>query len=258
MSIRHTLAALLIVALPVAVFAEPPPGSPPGIAPAVAMTDRPADMIALDASRKPVEVLKFLELKRGDQVLDVMGGQGYYSEIIGNAIGSKGRVIVLEPPAYMDDAKVKAGWEALIKRVPNVGLQVAVPADVKLAPASIDFVLMHLTYHDAYWESAKYKFPRLDPATFLGKIYAATKPGGIVGVIDHVGTPGAEPRGEVEKTHRIDPAVIKADFAKAGFVLEAESTLLANPADDHNKLVFDPAVRGTTDRVIYRFRRPKG
>ena len=250
-------AALLIAALPLAVQAEPAPGSPPGIAPAVAMTDRPADMSKLDASRKPVEVLTFLGLKRGDSVLDVMGGQGYYSEIIGNAIGSKGRVLVLEPPAYMDDAKVAAGWAALIKRVPNVSLLVSAPGEAKLQPASFDFVLMHLTYHDTYWESEKYKFARMDPAAFLKTVFAATKPGGIVGVVDHVGTEGAEPRAEVEKTHRMDPAVIKADFAKAGFVLEGESALLANPADDHSVLVFDPAVRGKTDRVVYKFRKPK-
>lgn len=257
MKLASFAAALLIAALPLAVHAEPPPGSPPGIAPAVAMTDRPADMIKLDASRKPVEVLKFLGLKRGDSVLDVMGGQGYYSEIIGNAIGSKGRVLVLEPPAYMEDAKVTAGWEALIKRVPNVSLLVSAPGEATLAPASFDFVLMHLTYHDTYWESEKYKFKRMDPAAFLKTVFAATKPGGIVGVVDHAGPTGGDTRATVEKIHRIDPAVVKADFIAAGFVFEGSSPLLANPADDHSVLVFDPTVRGKTDRFIYKFRRPK-
>ena len=255
MSIRLLSAALLLAAAPLA--AEPPPESPPGIVPAVAMTDRPAEAIAQDASRKPVEVLKFLGLKRGDRVLDVMGGQGYHSEIIGNAIGAQGRVVVLEPPAYMDDAKVKAGWEALIRRVPTVSLQVATPAAAVLPPASFDFVLMHLTYHDAYWSSEKYKFPAMDPAAFLKAVFAATKPGGIVGVVDHVANPGGETRAVVEALHRIDPAVIRADFARAGFKLEAVSPLLHVAADDHTKLVFDPAIRGKTDRVVMRFRRPR-
>ena len=64
-------------------------------------------------------------------------------------------------------------------------------------------------------------------------------------------------RAVVEKLHRIDPATIKADFRRAGFVLEAESDLLRNPADDHTKLVFDPTIRGKTDRVVYRFRKPR-
>ncbi len=43
---------------------------------------------------------------------------------------------------------------------------------------------------------------------------------------------------------------------EAGFVLDAESDVLRNPADPHDKLVFDPSIRGKTDQVAYRFRRP--
>jgi len=32
--------------------------------------------------------------------------------------------------------------------------------------------------------------------------------------------------------------------------------MLRNPQDDHNKGVFDPSIRGHTDRFVYRFRRP--
>ena len=60
----------------------------------------------------------------------------------------------------------------------------------------------------------------------------------------------------VDKLHRIDPAVIRADFERAGFVFDGESDLLRNAGDDHGKLVFDPSVRGKTDRVVYRFRKP--
>ena len=50
--------------------------------------------------------------------------------------------------------------------------------------------------------------------------------------------------------------MVRADFERAGFVLDGESDLLRVPADDHSKLVFDPAVRGRTDRFVYRFRKP--
>ena len=42
----------------------------------------------------------------------------------------------------------------------------------------------------------------------------------------------------------------------AGFRFEGESRLLRNPADDHTKVVFDPAIRGKTDQFAYRFRKP--
>ena len=44
---------------------------------------------------------------------------------------------------------------------------------------------------------------------------------------------------------------------RAGFKLEATSDLLRNPADDHSLNVFDPKIRGNTDRVILKFRRPR-
>ena len=56
--------------------------------------------------------------------------------------------------------------------------------------------------------------------------------------------------------HRIDPAVVKAEVMAAGFVFDGESKVLANPADDHSKLVFDPAIRGHTDQFAYRFKKP--
>ena len=43
----------------------------------------------------------------------------------------------------------------------------------------------------------------------------------------------------------------------AGFKLEAESNILRNAADDHTLTVFDPAIRGHTDQVAYRFRKPR-
>jgi hypothetical protein len=41
-------------------------------------------------------------------------------------------------------------------------------------------------------------------------------------------------------------------------VLEAQSGLLRNPADTHTLKVFDPQIRGHTDQVFLRFRKPFG
>ncbi|OYX46699.1 MAG: hypothetical protein B7Y97_13300 [Sphingomonas sp. 32-66-10] len=193
---RWIAAAFAISLCPIAASAQA------DLSAAVAGPGRPVDQIALDAGRKPAEVLAFLGLKPGDVAADIMAGSGYYTEIMARAVGPKG-----------------------------------------------------LVYHDLYWESAQYKVPRVDPAAFLKSLYAATKPGGIVGVVDHVGAAG-DTRAIVDALHRIDPAVIKADFKAAGFILEGESPLLRVVGDDIAKLVFDPAVRGKTDRVVYRFRKP--
>ncbi len=83
------------------------------------------------------------------------------------------------------------------------------------------------------------------------------KPGGTVGVVDHVANPNSDTRATVEKLHRIDPEVIKADFRRAGFVLAGSSDMLRNPADDHSLLVFDPKIRGKTDRAVFKFKKPR-
>ena len=224
---------------------------------AVSGPGRPADQIALDASRHPAEVLAFLGLKKGMTTADIMAGAGYYSEIMARVVGHRGKVLAFEPRQFYDgDDKAKAAWVALSGRAANASVT-SYPFDGFAAPAnSFDFTLLHLVYHDLYWESEKYKVPRTDPAVFLRTLYAATKPGGIVGVIDHVALPG-DTRATVEKFHRIDPEVVKRDFLAAGFVLEAESPMLRVASDDHSKTVFDPAVRGQTDRFVYRFRKPR-
>jgi predicted methyltransferase len=50
---------------------------------------------------------------------------------------------------------------------------------------------------------------------------------------------------------------VKAEVIAAGFTFAGESKLLANPADDRTKPVFDPAIRGKTDQFVYKFSKPK-
>ena len=120
-----------------------------------------------------------------------------------------------------------------------------------------DFMIMNLDYHDVYWQSAERKIARMDPDSWLRNLYAAMKPGAVVGIIDHAANPGGDTREVVKKLHRIDPAVVRADFERAGFVLDGTSDLLRNPADDRTLLVFDEKIRGKTDRFVFKFRKPR-
>jgi predicted methyltransferase len=86
-------------------------------------------------------------------------------------------------------------------------------------------------------------------------MFEALKPGGELMVIDHVAEAGSGVR-DTETLHRIDPEVIVRTLEAAGFRLEARSDLLRNPQDSHRLRVFDPAVRGRTDQVILKFRKP--
>ncbi|QTD57027.1 class I SAM-dependent methyltransferase [Parasphingorhabdus cellanae] len=227
----------------------------PNLNAAVAAPGRIEADVNLDASRKPVDVLGFMGLETGDAVLDIFAGGGYYSEVMGAAVGPTGSVVAVNPPQFVSSDAAKTKWTGIATRQPGVSLMPSQLGDYTPEPDSFDFAMMHLIYHDLYWESEKFKIPQMDPAAFLTKLYAGMKPGGIVAVIDHVGSAG-DTRAIVEKTHRIDPVTVKTDFEKAGFVLESESDMFANPEDDLDKNVFDPSVRGKTNRFMIKFRKP--
>ena len=50
--------------------------------------------------------------------------------------------------------------------------------------------------------------------------------------------------------------IICSDLISAGFELVAESDVLRKKNDDRNRPISDPSVRGETDRVVMKFRKP--
>ena len=245
-----------VTAAPAAQSKMAAPKGPISIAAAVASPDRSPDNVKLDESRKPVQVLQFLGLKRGVDVLDLFGANAYWAEIMAPVVGPKGHDTVWEASQFYGD-KAKQSFEAFAAKHPNVSI-VTSPFEAPDLPKNYaDFVMLNMNYHDTYWQSDKYKIPKMDPNAFLKAVYASMKPGGVIAVIDHVANPNSDTRATVEKYHRIDPNVVKADFRRAGFVFVKSSNLLRNPADDHNLLVFDPKIRGKTDRFIFEFRKPR-
>jgi predicted methyltransferase len=246
------LAGLLAAAVPAPGWAEPAQ-----VASAIAAgTSRTEANVKLDEGRKPAEVLTFLGLEKGMRVLDMFGANLYWAEIIAPAVGPAGFVTVWQPNQFLNDKRRETFAEFADKQK-NVLLINSPFEQPSIGTEAYDFVLMNLDYHDIYWESAERKISRMDPDQWLRRLYAAAKPGAVVGIIDHAASPGGDTRAVVEKLHRIDPAVVKADFQRAGFVLEAESDLLKNPADDHSLNVFDEKIRGRTDRFFFKFRKPR-
>ena len=246
------LAVLMATACPVSASAEPADVA----AQVAATTARTEANVKLDESRKPAEVLSFLGLEKGMRVLDMFGANQYWAEITAPAVGPDGFVVVWQPNQFLND-KRKATFAEFAGRQKNVMLLNSQFEMPMIGSNSYDFILMNLDYHDVYWESADRKISRMDPDTWVKRLYDAAKPGAVVGIIDHIAAAGGDTRAVVEKLHRIDPAVVKADFERAGFVLEGTSELLKNPADDHSLNVFDDKIRGKTDRFIFKFRKPQ-
>ncbi|HUE80129.1 MAG TPA: methyltransferase [Sphingomicrobium sp.] len=230
--------------------------APADIAAAVAAPGRTPDNVKLDEGRKPVEVLNFFGLRKGMRVIDMFGANQYWAEIMAPVVGPRGKVVVWQPTQFLNADRRKSFAE-FAKRQKNVAL-ISSPFEApELGTNAYDFMIMNLDYHDVYWENPERKIVRMDPDAWLKTLYAAMRPGATVGVIDHVALPNDDARATVAKLHRIDPEMLKADFQRAGFELVGIRNFLRNPADDHSLIVFDPKVRGKTDRVVYRFRKPR-
>ena len=205
--------------------------------------------------RKPDAVLEFFAIGPGDTVLEMWAGGGYYTELLSHVVGDTGKVY-----AHANTPILNFAGEAHINRhadnrLPNTEILMAENNELSLAADTYDAATIILNYHDLYWSSEQYGWERIDVPVFLAELFKGIKPGGMLGIVDHRAAPGS-PAETGNSLHRIDPAVVIAELEAAGFVLDGQSDVLANPEDDHTLNVFDPAIRGKTDRFVLRFRKP--
>ena len=82
---------------------------------------RPAEDVARDSSRMPLEVLAFAGIEEGMTILEMEAGGGYYTEILSRAVGSNGRVIRQNPPAINSFFSEEADVRLANNRLTNVG-----------------------------------------------------------------------------------------------------------------------------------------
>jgi len=242
--IAAVAAGLLLATIGPATQAQTPAAQAPA-------AQAPADALT-DPAMKREEVIAFIGVKPGDRVADIIAGR--FIRALSAAVGPKGKVYAVQadeivkahpevPPALkkITDQPAYANVEVIVAPINALGL-----------PGKLDAVFIRQNYHDLH---DKFMGPADVPA-FNRAVFAALKPGGVYVVLDHAAQAGSGLR-NTEDLHRIDPATVKAEVIAAGFKLDGESAILANPADDHSKMVFNPAIRGKTDQFLFRFRKPK-
>ena len=221
---------------------------------AIADRERPPSDRDRDVNRKPLEVISFAGVKPGDRVADYAAGQGYFTRLFAKIVGPRGHVYASVPAPlfqYSNIVKGTAEIEAYVKNNPNVSVTAAAALNAARYPEKLDVFWIAQNYHDL-------KDPFMGPvdmAAFNKAVFVALRPGGLYIVLDHVARAGSPP--DVTDTlHRIEPAVVRREVEAAGFRFIGGSSVLANPADPHDKGVFDDSIRGKTDQFIYKFRRP--
>jgi predicted methyltransferase len=202
------------------------------------------------------ELIRFARVEAGSTVIDVYPGDGDWTRLFSDAVGPKGRVYSFVPTEIVDlkDDQVDL-MRTLAKELGRENVE-AVSADLVAMPEATqpaDVVWLHLFYHDLH--TALIQSRGATAADFNRAVYERLRPGGSYVIVDHAAVAGSG-KSATQSLHRIDPASVREEVERAGFVLDAESTMLTNKDDPHALKVFDPSIKGETDRFVYRFVKP--
>ena len=203
-------------------------------------TDRDRRM---DETRRPVELLRFAQVRPGMRVLDVATGGGYTSQLLALAVGPSGKVWAQAPqPNATLTERLAAHPQAnyvVVKR----------PFDDPVPPeaAPLDLATLVLNYHDI-------SYLPVDRDAMNRRIFAALKPGGHYVIVDHSALTGAGITAG-KTLHRIEEAFVVEEVRRAGFVLEEEGSFMRSAEDPRTGSSNQP--KPLSDRFVLRFAKPR-
>jgi predicted methyltransferase len=206
----------------------------------------PAEQQARYAARHPVETLAFFGVKPGDTVVEVLPGDGWYSKILVPYLGKNGQLIGVDYsmdmwPKFGSWANVQfiegrkrwpAEWAANAKTwggndgaAAQAYTFATLPADLT---GNVDSVLFIRALHNL----ARFENNGAYLTQALAETRRVLKPGGTVGVVQHViseDQPDAMATGE---TGYLKRSKIIAVMEQAGFELIGETDINKNPKDN--------------------------
>lgn len=189
---------------------------------------------ARDRYRHPRQVLLFFGIEPNMTVVEVWPSGGWWTEILGPLLRDHGRYYAAwyatQPKGTPNILKEREkAYEAMLASRPD--LYGKVVKTVLLAPDYLDIAPrgsadMVLTFRNAHnWAKAG------NAEAMFEAFYAALKPGGVLGVVDHRAKPGTPFQRQIDTGYLTEEYVIGL-AQKAGFRLAAKSQINANPRDD--------------------------
>ena len=202
------------------------------------------------------ELIRFAQVDADSAVIDVYPGDGDRSRLFSDIVGPEGRVTSFVPAEVAHFKNDPVGRMRMLAKEPGRENVEAVSADLVAMPEvtqPADVLWLHLFYHDLHTPLIQKK--GATAADFNRAVFERLKPGGFYVIVDHAAAAGSG-TSDTQSLHRIDPASVREEVEAAGFVLDAESTLLASKADPHSIKVFDPSIKDHTDRFVYWFVKP--
>ena len=242
-----------LLALSLSTWTVPALAADPAIEKTIASPERTADDRERDACDKPAEVLAFAGVKPGMTVADIFSAGGYYTELLAGVVGPTGSVLAVNNVPYANFAKDDIKKRFTEGRLENVTPRIVEASHMYIDPKSVDLAVIVMAYHDVYWINEKDNWPQIDTDGFIESVKRMLKPGGKLLIIDHnaaAGT-GKEIAG---KLHRLNEDWARKSLEAHGFVFEKAYDGLRNKSDQLDKMVYDPTVKGKTDRYVHLYR----
>jgi len=219
---------------------------------AMASDIRTADEIARDENRRPVETLQFFQIRDDMRVLELLPGGGWYTKLLAPVLREKGELYVALGTDGLRDGLLKDKRFSHVKvlesgasmvRDGEFGTRNVAPFD--LGVRNLDLAVTFRNMHN---------FTPAGRASVNAAVFAALRPGGLYGVIDH-SRRHMEPM-SMETRRRSDVVEIIVETQAAGFVLVDNSDLHFRPDDELRYEVGRKTVTGNTDRFTLLFRKP--
>lgn len=202
------------------------------------------------------ELIQFARVESGSSVIDVYPGDGDWTRLFSDIVGPKGRVYSFVPAEVAHFKSDPVGRMQMLAKEPGRENVETVSADLIAMPEDtrpVDVLWLHLFYHDLHTPLMQAR--GATAANFNRAVYQRLKPGGSYVIVDHAAAVGSG-ASDAQSLHRIEPAFVREEVEAAGFVLDAQSTMLANKDDPRSINAFDPSIKGKTDRFAYRLVKP--
>jgi predicted methyltransferase len=198
----------------------------PAIEKAIADPRRSDANRARDVYRHPAETLAFFEVRPGQTVVEFYPGGGWYTEILAPALNGNGRYVAMPPESAAQKVTAmlegRKDWFGAVTIAPF-----SATAPSTIPAGSADRVLTFRNVHNLIMQGDAVA------AKAFADFYAALKPGGILGVVDHRLPEDMDGAREKQSGYLKRSTIVRL-AAAAGFKLAGESAINANPKDTHD------------------------
>ncbi len=158
-----------------------------------------------EAEENPKSLLKALKLKKGQTVVDIGCGNGFYTLQMAKRVGKKGRVLAVDIQQEMLDLLDERARQA---GVDNVEPILGSPADPRLPRGEVDLILLVDVYHEFAY-----------PEQMLAAMRESLKPDGLIALAEYRWEDPAVP---IKILHKMSKEQILKEYLPNGFKLVRE------------------------------------